>query len=103
MKFMVLCESRHINPATDDAIFPYAFSFFDCKKKFNEKGCISQIKKRVGRTKHLKLVVTGFTPALICVIKYCIANDINLELLNFNSDLNNYFTINVNEIKEYII
>lgn len=103
MKYMVLCQNRHITPAMDEAIFPYAFPFFNCNKEFDESKCISQLKKRIGKTKHLKLVVTGFTPALICVIKYCNANDIKLELLNFNSDKNNYFNIDMSDIKKYIL
>lgn len=103
MKCIALCQNRHITPAEDKAVFPYDFAFFDCNKNFNEKRCISQIKKNVGKTKHLKLIVTGFSPALICVIKYCLANDVSLELLNFNSDKNEYFNINLQDLKGYIL
>lgn len=81
-----LCKGRH-EPLlqVDGALFeenilqPLNFEWYE-----------EQLQKRLCYISHLRLIVTGLTPALTAVIKYCYENNKGLTLLHFDRESTSY-------------
>lgn len=85
---MALCQARHDMPAcVQGSIFPNAVNPLDLDGM--QAQAIQVLKDLKGQ--HLTLFVTGLTVALVTVINVCHTLDIQLTLMHFNRDTNDYF------------
>lgn len=90
-----LCEGRHEIPEVSGYIFPKDF-FNESKTIFDFHRMMIQIHEVLKNESNVTLYVTGFTPALIEVIKYCIRNLMQLKLMHFDRETNSYVSQRVN-------
>ena len=85
-KIMYLCEARHDIPqAVDGAIFPQTIDVTNLKEMHRI------VKHKLKDVTHLTLYVTGATVALVNVINYCSIRNIELRLMHYNKDTNDYY------------
>lgn len=85
-KIMCLCEGRHDIPqAVDGAIFPQTIDVTNLKEMHRI------VKHKLKDVTHLTLYVTGLTVALVKVINYCSIRNIELRLMHYNKDTNDYY------------
>ena len=84
-KIMELCQGRHSTPAKDGAIFENIVDVTDIKSMRET------VEKKLEGVDALMLYVTGLTVALVEVIKYCRENKVELVLMHYNKDKDDYY------------
>lgn len=85
-KIFALCEARHQMPTDcEGAIFPNTLNPTDLN------GMMDIASEKLANVTELSLYVTGLTVALVTVINYCFAHNIELTLLHFDRDSGNYY------------
>lgn len=85
-KKMCLCEGRHEIPeAVDGAIYVNTLNPLDLE------GMRSTAAAKLAGVQSLDLYVTGLTVALIEVVNYCHANNVNVTLWHFDRESGSYY------------
>ena len=92
---MALCEGRHETPSeliSDGAVFNYSLTPDQIANPSLLKDLAGDRLIQVGLTKgdRLNLVVTGLTIALVSTMNACRDLGIELNLLHYNRDTNDY-------------
>ena len=83
-----LCEGRHEIPEVSEYIFPKGF--FSGSDMFDFDRMHARVHEVLEDCTSVKVYVTGYTPALVEVINYCVADLIPLKLMHFNRETNSY-------------
>lgn len=85
---MALCQARHDMPAcVQGAIFPNAVNPTDLDGM--QRQAITVLQDIKGQ--HLTIFVTGLTVALVTVLNVCRIFNIQVTLMHFDRDTNDYF------------
>ncbi len=94
-KTMMLCYNRHTLTEeasreigyTGESVFPHYFNPFDRELA---NACL---KSSLANVTKLNLIVTGMSTAFQYVIRYCLANNIELICLHYNIKTDHYVAI----------
>lgn len=91
-----LCQGRHEIEGLDGYIFPDKF-FKGAEDMFDYARMCRRIKEvfdaygiKSTENVEVEIHVTGFTPALIEVLRYCTQEQIGVVLMHYNRDINGY-------------
>lgn len=91
-KKMELCQGRHeILQATDGSVFSNSINPLDID------GLKTTVAEKLQGVSSLELYVTGLTVALVEVINYCHENGVELTLMHYNRDTNDYYSQKVSK------
>lgn len=91
-KKMELCQARHEIPqAVDGSIFG---NIVDPTDLIAMKTVVAE---KLQGVSSLELYVTGLTVALVEVINYCHENGVELTLMHYNRDTNDYYSQKVSK------
>ena len=84
-KIMELCQGRHDTPARDGAIFENIVDVRDITSMSET------VEKKLEGIDALMLYVTGLTVALVEVINYCHENKVELVLMHYDKEKEDYY------------
>lgn len=91
-KKMELCKARHEIPqAVDGSIFGNIVDPTDLT------AMKTVVAEKLQGVSSLELYVTGLTVALVEVINYCHENGVELTLMHYNRDTNDYYSQKVSK------
>lgn len=84
-KIMELCQGRHSTPARDGAIFENTVNVRDITSMRRT------VEKKLEGVDALMLYVTGLTVALVEVINFCHENKVELVLMHYDKEKEDYY------------